>query len=162
MIIRSTSKSAEQTKAIGAAIGRAVCGGEIIELSSDIGGGKTTFAKGLALGMDISEPVQSPTFTISRIYHARDDLELHHYDFYRLDDAGIMSAELAESLVQPNAVIIIEWSNVIEDVLPEVRAKITTKVIDETSRYIEFEFPMPQYERLKSAVQNTLNLKSMT
>ena len=71
-------------------------GGEVLELVGDIGAGKTTLTKGIAQALEINEPVQSPTFTISRVYDSPRGLSLAHYDFYRLGNAGIMSEEIRE------------------------------------------------------------------
>lgn len=121
------SHSARHTQHLAAAIGAVLHGGEVLEFVSDVGGGKTTFVKGLAEGMGIAETVQSPTFTISRIYAGRDNLELHHFDFYRLGEAGVVAAELAESIGQPNAVVAVEWGEVVHDVLPPERITVTIK-----------------------------------
>ncbi len=113
--------SEQQTKAFGAQIGALLKGGELIELIGDVGAGKTTFVKGLARGLDIDEAIQSPSFTISRVYDARDTLRLVHYDFYRLDNAGIMKPELYESIHDTRTVTVVEWADVASDVLPENR-----------------------------------------
>ena len=94
-------------KEFGRTIGAALRGGEVLELIGDVGTGKTTLTKGLAEGLAISEPVQSPTFTISRVYAARDGLHLHHYDFYRLGEAGIMAEDVNEVMHDPAAVTVI-------------------------------------------------------
>ena len=75
-------RSAEETKKLAATIGSVVRGGEILAFHSDLGGGKTTFVKGLAQGMGVKDIVQSPTFTLSQLHKADRGLELHHYDFY--------------------------------------------------------------------------------
>ncbi len=87
-MITVITNSPEATQSLAQSLGKFMRGGEIIDLVSDVGGGKTTFTKGLARGLLVEEVVQSPTFTISRLYHARDGLELHHFDFYRLPEAG--------------------------------------------------------------------------
>ena len=110
--------SAEEMQALGARIGALCNGGETIELVGDIGAGKTTFVKGLASALGIDDEVQSPTFTISRVYDGGSGLLLAHYDFYRLDDPGVMKIELAESVSDPRTITIIEWSAVVTDVLP--------------------------------------------
>lgn len=110
--------------AIGRKLGEQLRGGEVIELVGDVGAGKTTLAKGVGLGLSIDESVQSPSFTISRVYPARDGLELHHYDFYRLTDAGVMRYELAESINDPRVVTIIEWADTVQQVLPKDHYRI--------------------------------------
>lgn len=109
----------------GAQIGARCLGGEVIELVGDIGAGKTTFTKGLAKGMGIEDDIQSPTFTISRVYDANSGLTLAHYDFYRLEDAGIMNAELHESVNDAKTVTVIEWGGVVAGVLPADTLAIT-------------------------------------
>jgi tRNA threonylcarbamoyladenosine biosynthesis protein TsaE len=135
------SESLDDTQGLAQALGRVLRGREVIELISDVGGGKTTFVKGLAKGLDISETVQSPTFTISRLYSARDDLELHHFDFYRLNEAGVVADELAESLQQPNAIVAVEWGEIVHDVLPPQRITIRLTSLDDTERKITIVTP---------------------
>jgi tRNA threonylcarbamoyladenosine biosynthesis protein TsaE len=127
-------KSEPEMRALGEQIGCLLKGGEVIELVGDVGAGKTTFTKGLALGLEIDEDVQSPSFTISRVYDARDGLLLAHYDFYRLNDAGIMANELFETTQDPATVTVIEWADIVEGVLPEHRLRIEISAPTETSR----------------------------
>ena len=108
----------------GEALGARLKGGECIELVGDVGAGKTTLTKAIAKGMAIDEEVQSPTFTLSRIYETP-RLSLHHYDFYRLNEPGVMSYELAESISDPGAVTVIEWAETVASVLPAKRLIIT-------------------------------------
>lgn len=130
------------TQAVAAVIGGAVQGGDVLEFTSDLGGGKTTFVKGLGRGMGVKNVVQSPTFTLSQLHKADRGLELHHFDFYRLDEPGVMSAELAESLAQPNVVTAIEWGDIVHDILPKDRVTINLSVAqnDET-RIITIDCP---------------------
>lgn len=111
-------------KALGARFGALVRGGEMIELIGDVGAGKTTFTKGLGEGLGVDDDVQSPSFTISREYAARDGLELHHYDFYRLADPGVVRYELAESVANPQAITVVEWGETARDVLPDDRISL--------------------------------------
>jgi tRNA threonylcarbamoyladenosine biosynthesis protein TsaE len=128
-----------ETRALGEKLGRLLKGGEVIELVGDVGAGKTTFVKGVALGLGIDEDVQSPSFTISRVYDARDDLLLAHYDFYRLNDAGIMADELTETTQDPLSVTIIEWADIVEGVLPAGRLRITFVAPSETTRLLTLD-----------------------
>lgn len=128
-----------ETRVLAEKLGRLLKGAEVLELVGDVGAGKTTFVKGLALGMDIDEDVQSPSFTISRVYDARDSLQLAHYDFYRLNDAGIMADELAETTNDPDTVTVIEWADIVEGVLPTSRLRITFTAPTETSRSLRFD-----------------------
>ncbi len=135
MKIEVTSENA--MKAFGAAIGARCIGGEVIELVGDVGAGKTTLAKGIATGLSVEEDVQSPSFTISRVYEARDNLRMVHYDFYRLTDAGIMRDELSETMSDPQNITIIEWSGIVDGVLPIDRVTINIQSPTETSRHVE-------------------------
>ncbi len=123
-------------KDLGARIGGQLRGGEVIELIGDVGAGKTTFVKGLASGLEIDEDIQSPSYTISRTYDARDGLRLSHYDFYRLDEAGIMASELQESTADPSSITVIEWADIASDVLPAERLTLQIIPITETEREV--------------------------
>lgn len=127
----------EKMKTFGKSIGSLLRGGEIIELIGDVGAGKTTLVKGIAVGLGISENVQSPSFTISRVYNGRDDLTLNHFDFYRLDSAGIMANELQEVISDPKAITIIEWGGVVDGVLPTDKMSIKISSPTEDSRILE-------------------------
>jgi len=131
--------SEQETRVLGETLGLLLKGGEVIELVGDVGAGKTTFVKGLALGLGIDEDVQSPSFTISRVYDARDNLQLAHYDFYRLNDAGIMADELTETTQDPESITVIEWADIVEGVLPERRLRITFTAPTETSRRLKLD-----------------------
>jgi tRNA threonylcarbamoyladenosine biosynthesis protein TsaE len=123
MIWQTFSTSSAETERLGRLLGRSLHGGEVIELRSDLGGGKTTFVRGLTRGAGSKATVTSPTFTLSRIYPAK-QFEIHHFDFYRLDDPGILADQLAESVNNSHAVTIVEWAGIVNDVLPPERISI--------------------------------------
>lgn len=127
----------EAMKAFGERLGRLLGGGEVVELVGDVGAGKTTFVKGLARGLDITEEVQSPTFTINRMYDGRDGLHLAHYDFYRLSEPGIMQNELIESIGDENTITVIEWAAIVDGALPADRLTIRFRASSETTRLLE-------------------------
>lgn len=112
--------------------------GAVIELIGDVGAGKTTFTRGLAEGLGIEEPISSPSFTISRFYRG-EKFTLTHYDFYRLDDPGLMADDLAESIDEPNNITVIEWGESIADILPEEHYRIAIRYIDENTREVTVE-----------------------
>jgi tRNA threonylcarbamoyladenosine biosynthesis protein TsaE len=125
-------------KAFGARLGALLRGGDVIELVGDVGAGKTTLTKGLATGLQISEDVQSPSFTISRVYDREtDDIRLAHYDFYRLNDAGIMADELFEATRDPQTITVIEWADIVTGVLPDDHITLTLTSPTEMSRQID-------------------------
>jgi tRNA threonylcarbamoyladenosine biosynthesis protein TsaE len=136
------STSSESTERLGEAIGAKLRGGEIIELVSDLGGGKTTFTRGLVRGAGSDDRVASPTFTISREYHTA-SFTIAHFDFYRLDEAGIVAAELEEAMGDTHTVVVVEWGDVVRDVLPEHRLTITIKLdaASESARDITITYP---------------------
>ena len=130
----------EETERLAARLADALRGGEVIELISDLGGGKTTFTRGLAHGLGSKDAVASPTFTISREY-AGGRLHVHHFDFYRLHEAGVMADEIAEIISDPESVVVVEWAEVVEHVLPKDRLQITITATGEQTRELTFECP---------------------
>lgn len=113
----------------------------MLELRSDLGGGKTTFVRGLTRGMGSTDHVSSPTFKISNVYTSS-NLELHHFDFYRLQEAGIIKQELIEVMGQPDTVVVIEWPKLIQEVLPKSVVQVLLQPTGEVSREITFHYPM--------------------
>jgi len=135
----TTTRTPEGTEAVAEQLGAALKGGEVLELISDLGGGKTTFVRGLARGAGSKDIVASPTFTISRIYRAG-QRSIRHYDFYRLSEPGLMATELQESVGEAEDIVVIEWGDVVQSVLPDERVQITFELADE-GRTIRFKTP---------------------
>ena len=121
-------------------MGTRLKGGEVIELVSDLGGGKTAFVRGLAKGFGSSDAVASPSFTLSREYKAGAKT-LYHFDLYRLHDGGVVANELAEVAGDPQAVVAVEWADIVEGVLPAERLTIRITSTGETERTFEFSYP---------------------
>lgn len=90
--------------------------------------------------MGSDDRVASPTFTISRVYEAGDK-EIHHFDFYRLGEAGLIAGELADVLHDPSIVIVVEWAGIVQDVLPKKRLTITIEKTPTDGRTITFRAP---------------------
>lgn len=134
------SSSDRETTTLAESIGRALKGGEVIELVSDLGGGKTTFVRGLAHGAGSRDHVASSTFTLSRIYTAP-SFDIQHFDFYRLDEPGIVAAELAETSEDEHNVVVIEWAHKVQHVLPAGRLTITIKQTSDGNRELTFACP---------------------
>ncbi len=116
MIVQSFS--AEDTFRLGQEVGRKAEPGDIICLYGDLGVGKTVFTKGLAEGLGICEPIQSPTFTILREYH-EGRLPFYHFDVYRIGDLEEMDEIGYEDYVYGDGICLIEWANLIDEILPE-------------------------------------------
>lgn len=108
--------------------------------------------RGLARGMGSTDRVASPTFTISRVYEAGEK-ELHHFDFYRLGEAGLISEELSEVLNDPHIVTVVEWANIVQDVLPSKRLTITIEKTPTDGRVFTLRAP-EQLQYLIQAVQS--------
>lgn len=123
MIWQTKSISTNDTEHLGEIFGKQLKGGEFFELVSDIGGGKTTFVRGLVRGAGSSDRVVSPSFTLSKQYKA-DNFTIYHFDFYRLNEPGILKEAIQEQKSERESVILVEWSGIIADILPENRLKI--------------------------------------
>lgn len=136
-----TTNSAERTREIGSEIGVRLRGGEVVELISDLGGGKTTFTQGLAAGFGSDDAVASPTFTVSRVYKSG-KREMHHFDFYRLGESGMVGYELQDLVGDPDVVIVVEWGGVVADVLPSDRLTVHIDKTPEGNRSLRFEYPV--------------------
>ncbi len=134
------TKSVEETFELGKRFGESLMGGEVIEFIGDLGAGKTSFMRGLAEGVGSDDSVSSPTFTISNIYSGRDDLSIHHFDFYRLPEPGLVKEQLKEAIEDPKAIVCVEWAESVHGVLPTDRITIQISTIDEDTR----EFKLKQ------------------
>jgi tRNA threonylcarbamoyladenosine biosynthesis protein TsaE len=137
---RIHSQSAADTEHIGEQIGAVLRSGEVIELIGDLGSGKTTFVRGLTKGFGSSDHVASPSFTLSREYRSG-HRTLYHFDFYRLDDPGVMALELAELLEDKQGVVVIEWATVAASVLPTERVMIRFTPTSDDARTLEISYP---------------------
>src|SRR5690554_7530269 len=111
--------SEDETKGLGEKLGVLIQGGQVIELVGDVGSGKTTFVKGLASGLGIKDDIQSPSYTINRLYESPSGITVSHYDFYRLTDPGILKSELEEVFRLDDTVVVIEWADIVDGVLPD-------------------------------------------
>ena len=112
------SKSPEYTFALGKQIGESVAPGSVLTLVGDLGVGKTVFTQGLAEGLGISDAVNSPTFTIVQIYE-EGRIPMYHLDVYRIGDISEMDEIGYEDYFYGDGVCLIEWANLIEELLPE-------------------------------------------
>lgn len=136
------SGSTNDTELLGEQLGQKLTGGEVIELVSDLGGGKTTFVRGIAKGMGSLDKVASPSFVIRREYYTN-DLTLYHFDFYRLHEPGAIAHDLAEVVNKPVNVVVVEWGEIVQGVLPAKRLTVHIKTTGETTRTFEFSASEP-------------------
>lgn len=116
--------SAQETYDLGKKIGEQLSPGSVLTLVGDLGVGKTVFSQGLAEGLGITEPVNSPTFTIIQIYDGG-RLPFYHFDVYRIGDVSEMDEIGYEDYFWGDGVCLIEWANLIEEILPEYYTEIT-------------------------------------
>lgn len=127
-----------ETIELGNKIGKLLTDGDFICLDGDLGAGKTHFTKGLAQGMGIREDITSPTFTIVQEYDG--ELDLYHFDVYRLFDEEELYAIGFEDYLKRKGVIIVEWSEKVRGVLPKDRLEIRIEYLeDPDKRKLVFE-----------------------
>ena len=117
------TRSPEETFALGKKIGEMARPGEIYTLTGDLGVGKTVFTQGVAAGLGITEPVSSPTFTIIQEYDSG-RLPFYHFDVYRIGDIEEMDEIGYDEYFFGQGICLIEWANLIEEILPENRREI--------------------------------------
>lgn len=122
MIIETRNE--KETYTLGYSIGKRAQAGQVYTLTGDLGVGKTVFTQGLAAGLGIEEQVNSPTFTIVQIYEDG-RLPFYHFDVYRIGDVEEMEEIGYEDYFYGNGVCLIEWANLIEEILPEKRHDIS-------------------------------------
>jgi tRNA threonylcarbamoyladenosine biosynthesis protein TsaE len=137
--IHVTCASDIETMLVGQKIGEILKPHDLVEITGDIGAGKTTLVKGMAKGIESDQLATSPTFTISQTYKGR--IKLHHMDLYRLDEPELMDYQIQEALDEPDSAVVIEWSQIIEYVLPRERYKVEINVNVDESRSIIIDPP---------------------
>ncbi|MBQ8300556.1 MAG: tRNA (adenosine(37)-N6)-threonylcarbamoyltransferase complex ATPase subunit type 1 TsaE [Clostridia bacterium] len=128
------SNSYEETQQIAIEFAKTLSGGDVLCMYGDLGVGKTAFVQGLAKGLGICDHITSPTFTIVNEYSGT--LPLYHFDVYRIADSDEMYEIGYEEYVYGDGVSVIEWPQLIDDILPEKRYDITiSKDYDKGENY---------------------------
>lgn len=118
------SRSPQETFSIGEELGRLAVPGQVYTLIGELGMGKTVFTQGVAAGLGIVGPVNSPTFTIMQVYE-EGRLPFYHFDVYRIGDAEEMEEIGYEEYFFGEGVCLIEWADLIPELLPHDRIRIT-------------------------------------
>lgn len=112
------SQSPEETFLLGKMLGESCTPGQVYALSGDLGVGKTLFTQGFAEGLGVSEPVNSPSFTILQVYDTG-RLPFYHFDVYRIADVEEMEEVGWEDCIYGPGVCMVEWAELVQEILPE-------------------------------------------
>ncbi len=132
----------EDMRALGLALGKEAQPGDVLALMGDLGAGKTTLTRYIAQGLGITERIQSPTFTIMRMYHSG-RLPLYHFDVYRLEGEEDLDELDAEEYFYGEGLCVVEWADLIEGALPE-NSKIIHLLYgeEEGQRIVQGDLPL--------------------
>ncbi len=139
MITRNT----KETIALGEKLGRLLNRGDVIALKGDLAGGKTTFTKGIGQALDIKEVINSPTFTILKIYKGKQTL--YHIDAYRLENNEY---DLGIDEYEDEGIMVIEWPEYYKRYLPKDYLEIVFTYLNDEERQIDFIAHGPKYEKI--------------
>ena len=123
-VIEFETFSPEETLELGRKLAREARPGDVYTLVGDLGVGKTVFTQGIADGLGITEPVSSPTFTIVQVYE-EGRMPFYHFDVYRIGDIEEMDEIGYEDYFYGEGLCMIEWANLIEEILPDKRYDVT-------------------------------------
>ncbi|MDO5440068.1 MAG: tRNA (adenosine(37)-N6)-threonylcarbamoyltransferase complex ATPase subunit type 1 TsaE [Erysipelotrichaceae bacterium] len=137
------SKSEKETIQLGEKLGNKLQVGMVLTLKGDLAGGKTTFTKGIGKALNIKQVINSPTFTILKIYEG--DKKLFHIDAYRLENN---SYDLGLEEYEDEGIMVIEWPEYYKDFLPNEYLEINFKYIDDDTRSIEFNGKGDRYQKI--------------
>ena len=122
MVVETNSE--KETWELGKQLAESAKSGQVFSLIGDLGVGKTVLTKGMAAGLGISEPVNSPTFTILQVYE-EGRLPFYHFDVYRIADLEEMDEIGYEDYFYGDGICLVEWANLIEELMPENTIRIT-------------------------------------
>jgi len=143
------SHSPEQTKRLGARLGRLLRAGDVVCLSGDMGAGKTVFSSGIGEGWGAEVPLTSPTYNLVHEHRRKADKErLYHLDCYRLSGVDEADTIGLDDILDGDGVVIFEWAERIEDALPDTYLWIDLKVNDASRRNFFIEAEGKRYEKL--------------
>lgn len=155
-MISVLTKSAEDTRELGAALATVARSGDVVLLSGDLGAGKTTLVQGFARGLGVTEPVVSPTFILVRTYHGR--LTLVHADAYRMDNLREVTDLDLPELLDDGGVALVEWGDVIAPVLPADYLEIRLEIGEgDDDRHISARVVGPTWAPRAAALRRALD-----
>ena len=146
------SRSAEETRALGEQLGRALAAGDVVALEGPLGAGKTCLVQGIArgLGIDPDTPVTSPTFTLVGEYPGR--VPLRHADFYRVESVSRLEDAGFDDLLDGRGVLVVEWPERVPEALPADRLLIRIEIRGEFDRRLQVEATGPRSSALRERV----------
>lgn len=149
--------SVEETTNLGIALGKLLKSGDIVCLTGDLGTGKTHITKGIAKGLEITDYITSPTFTIVNEYK-KDSINIYHFDVYRLEDSSEFYAIGGEEYFE-KGICIVEWGEMIEDALPKEYIKIdfSRSFDDENARVLNIQSIGDKYSLLIDSCNEFIN-----
>lgn len=127
-------RTVSDMEALGREIGASCKGGEVISLRGSLGAGKTVFARGVARSLSIEEAIVSPTFTLVQEYDGT--IPMYHMDLYRLTSEEDFQMIGGEDMLYSNGVTLVEWSEIINDMLPKKTLFVQIQVNDDQSRTV--------------------------
>lgn len=143
MIIETYSE--QETLAFGKKLAEQAVSGQVYSLEGDLGVGKTVFTKGMAEGLGITEPVNSPTFTIVQVYE-EGRMPFYHFDVYRIGDPEEMDEIGYEDYFYGNGICLVEWANLIDELMPAETIRITIeKNLEKGFDYRKITVTYPDY-----------------
>ena len=152
--IRCRSSSAEETKAIAAAVATQLRAGDVVALSGDLGAGKTCFVQGAAAALDVREPVTSPTFVLVREYDGR--YPIRHLDVYRLGNLQELTDLGFEELIDPSTLVFIEWGDAVGPLLPDEVVEVVIRDEGEDTRRIDVHARGARWNKRLAAVSDAV------
>lgn len=131
------TKDEKETYELGVKIGELLVPGTVLSLNGELGAGKTHFTKGIATGLCVEEYITSPSFTILNEYEGR--LPLHHFDVYRIEDIDEMYEIGFDEYLYGDGICVVEWGNMVKDMLPQDTINIIINRLDDNMREIFIE-----------------------
>jgi len=135
-MIEIISNSPDETIKLGKKIAVSLCAGSVVALKGTLGSGKTNLTKGIALGLNITETITSPTYTIINEYHRSGSPVFYHIDIYRLNNDKDFAEIGGLEIINSDGISVIEWSERIQKLLPPQTITITLEITGDSSRLI--------------------------
>lgn len=144
------TKSSKETKNLAKKVAKALRPGDVVALNGDLGGGKTTFTKGLAEACGVAEPITSPTFMLSRVFKLTSGINsgspaashFYHFDVYRLESSQeLIDIGFVDIVDDKNSIVVVEWADKVENLIPEDAIKIKFSFVDDKTREITVWHP---------------------